>query len=311
MNLETNRKNRKTPSQIEKIGEKLLASMKSCQLCPMECRVDRLKGELGKCNSTAEAKVASYNLHFGEEPPLSSGGGSGTIFLSNCSLFCKYCQNYPISQFGNGSFATTDELARMMSNLQERGAENINFVTPDHMLPMLLIALAKARKNGLKLPIVYNCSGYAKVEILKHLDGIIDVYLVDMRYNDDKTARRYSGCDNYVSINRAAVKEMFRQVGNLLLTSRGMAESGVIVRHLVLPGRLSGSEGIFQYLANEISDEIFVSLMSQYFPAYKANESELIGRRLFTEEFEDAVELFYEAGLKNGYIQEYSYETTE
>ena len=229
--------------------------------------------------------------------------------MSNCSLSCKYCQNYPISQYGNGSEVSDDELAQMMLNLQKRGAENINFVTPDHMLPMILKALGRAKIEGLDIPIVYNCSGYAKDEILGYLNGIIDVYLVDMRYNDDKIAKKYSGCDNYVVTNRAAIKEMFAQAGNLKLNKNGRAESGVIIRHLVLPGRLSGSDGIFDFLANEVSDEIYVSLMSQYFPAYKALDDEIIKRRLNSDEFQQAVDAFHEAGLKNGYIQNYTYES--
>lgn len=299
---------REKPDNIIEIGNRLFSSMEACGLCPMECGVNRLNNETGKCNTGDKASVSSFNLHFGEEPPLSNGGGSGTIFMSNCSLFCRYCQNYPISQFGNGSITSDGELAAMMLDLQSRGAENINFVTPDHMLPMILIAVGKARKKGLDLPIVYNCSGYAKSEILRQLEGIIDVYLVDMRYNDDKIAKRFSGCENYTLHNRSAVKEMFRQVGNLKLNSDNMAESGVIMRHLVLPGGISGSAGIFEFLANEISEQIHVSLMSQYFPAYKAVNDKIIGRRLYTEEFQEAVDAFYQAGLKNGYIQNYEYE---
>ncbi len=302
-------RNKVTPDKIIEIGEKLYNSMSDCQLCPMECRVNRLEGELGECHSGNKASVASFNLHFGEEPPISCGGGSGTIFLSNCSLSCKYCQNYPISQFGNGSVVSDDELAEMMLDLQKRGAENINFVTPDHMIPMILKALGRAKLDGVDLPIVYNCSGYAKVEVLRYLNGIIDVYLVDMRYNDDKIAKKYSGCENYVTTNRSAIKEMFNQVGNLKFNENGRAESGIIVRHLVLPGLLSGSEGIFNFLANEVSDEIYVSLMSQYFPAYKAVDDKIINRRLSTEEFQQATDAFYDAGLKNGYIQNYSYES--
>lgn len=304
-----NDRNKISPDKIIRIGEKLFDSMSDCQLCPMECRVNRLEGELGECHSGSKASVASYNLHFGEEPSISCGGGSGTIFLSNCSLSCKFCQNYPISQFGNGSEVTDDELSNMMLNLQERGAENINFVTPDHMIPMILKAVGMAKIGGLDLPLVYNCSGYAKVEVLSYLNGIIDVYLVDMRYNDDKIAKHYSGCENYVATNRSAIKEMFNQVGNLRLNEQGRAESGVIIRHLVLPGSLSGSVEIFNFLANEVSDEIYVSLMSQYFPAHKAVEDKIINRRLTTEEFQQATDAFYDAGLKNGYIQNYSHES--
>lgn len=301
---------RKTAVEIIKTGEKLFETLKRCEICPHECRVDRFAGERGKCNSGTELKVASYNLHFGEEPPLSGGGGSGTIFLSNCSLFCKYCQNYPISQMGTGSFVSIDECRDMMLELQKRGADNINFVTPDHMIPMLLMALGRAREAGMNLPIVYNCSGYQKLGILELLEGIIDIYLVDMRYNDNYIARKYSGCDNYVEVNRAAVKEMYRQVGNLTMDERDMAVSGILVRHLVLPGNLSGSAGIFKFLTDEISPDVYVSLMSQYFPAYKAVDDEKINRRLTVKEFDKAVDAFYDAGLGNGFIQHLSYEST-
>jgi putative pyruvate formate lyase activating enzyme len=197
----------------------------------------------------------------------------------------------------------------MMLALQKRGAENINFVTPDHMLPMALIALGEARREGMNLPLVYNCSGYQKLDIIRRLEGIIDIYLVDMRYNDDTIALQYSGCHNYVATNRAAVKEMYRQVGNLKCDEREIGISGIIIRHLVLPNRLSGSAGIFKFLAEEVSPAIHVSLMSQYFPAYKAPETPAISRRITNEEFEEAVDAFHEAGLSQGFIQELEYET--
>ncbi len=300
---------RRSPEEIIELGQELFRSLEDCRLCPQDCRVNRRDGQTGKCRSTAELKVASYNIHLGEEPPLSGGNGSGTIFLSSCSLYCRYCQNYPISQFGNGRIVTLDEMKEMMLDLQRRGADNINFVTPDHMLPMILTAVGMARREGMNLPLVYNCSGYQKLEILRQLEGIIDIYLVDMRYNDNEIARQYSGCRNYVEINRAAVKEMYRQVGNLKFDRRRIARSGVIVRHLVLPENLSGSEGIFRYLAGEISPNVHVSLMSQYFPAYKAPHDALIHRKIAPEEFQAAVEAFYGAGLRHGYIQELEYET--
>jgi putative pyruvate formate lyase activating enzyme len=295
-------------SEIYEIGSWLFDSMSECRLCPMECAANRLEGETGNCNSTDRVKVASCNLHFGEEPPLSGGGGSGTIFFSNCSLFCKYCQNYPISQMGAGSEVSIGELSEMMLQLQRRGAENINFVTPDHMLPMILMALAGAKNKGLVLPVVYNCSGYEKIEILKQLDGIIDIYLADMRYNDNDIAKRLSGCENYVTYNQESIKEMYRQVGNLKMNKNGLAESGLIIRHLVLPNQLSGSEGIFKFLAEEISKEVYISLMSQYFPAYKASKNEDLKRRITGDEFQIAVDAFYANGLKNGYIQHMDYE---
>ena len=301
---------KKSPSEIIKVGEKLFKSLEKCEICPHECRVNRHQGERGKCNSGIELKVASYNLHGGEEPPLSGGSGSGTIFLSHCSLFCKYCQNYPISQMGTGSIISINELKDMMLELQKRGADNINFVTPDHFLPMILIGLGRAMESGFCLPTVYNCSGFQKLEILKRLEGIIDIYLVDMRYNEDKQAKKYSGCDNYVSTNRAAVKEMFRQVGNLKINDRNLATKGVLIRHLVLPEYISGSEGIFNFLVDEVSKDMYVSLMSQYFPAYKAGDDENINRRLTVKEFDKAVNAFYDAGLSNGFMQSMTYEST-
>ncbi|SYZ72413.1 Radical SAM domain protein [Candidatus Zixiibacteriota bacterium] len=296
------------PEEIIALGQELYDSLSECQICPQDCGVNRRAGQLGKCRSGAELKVASFNIHLGEEPPLSGGNGSGTIFLANCSLFCRYCQNYPISQFGNGRTVTIEELKGMMLDLQRRGADNINFVTPDHMLPMILMAVGMARQEGMDLPLVYNCSGYQKLEILRLLEGIIDIYLVDMRYDDNDIAHQYSGCHNYVEINRAAVREMYRQVGNLKFDRRRIARSGAIVRHLVLPENLSGSAGIFKFLAEEVSPNVHVSLMSQYFPAYKALQDDRISRRITPEEFRAAVEAFYEAGMRHGYIQEMEYE---
>lgn len=300
-----------SPEEIVKVGERLYESLSKCRLCPMDCQVNRHEGELGNCKSGAELKVASHNLHFGEEPPLSRGGGSGTIFLSNCSMFCKYCQNYPISQYGTGSFVTIDEFKNMILDLQRRGAENINFVTPDHMLPMILMAMGGAGQEGLNLPIVYNCSGYQKLEIIKQLEGIIDIYLMDMRYNDNRPAKEYSGCEGYVEANRAAVREMYRQVGDLKLDRRKLAISGLLIRHLVLPDNISGSAGILNFLAEEISKDVYVSLMSQYFPAYKAIEHAPLDRRITSDEFKAAVNAFYDAGLKNGYIQNLYYESVD
>ena len=299
---------KRAPDEIIRLGEELFGTLNECRLCPMDCRVNRFESEPGKCKSNEQLRVASCNLHFGEEPPLSSGGGSGTIFLSNCSLFCRYCQNYPISQLGTGSVVGSDDFKKMLLDLQSRGAENINFVTPDHMLPMILIGLGKAKAEGLKVPIVYNCSGYQKIEILRRLEGIIDIYLVDMRYDDDISALKYSGCKEYRAVSRRAVKEMFRQVGVLKEDNRGIAQRGVIVRHLVLPGGISGSAGIFNFLAEEVSTDIYVSLMSQYFPAYKATDDELLGRPINSGEFREAVDAFETAGLMNGFIQDVPYE---
>lgn len=280
--------------------------LSDCAICPRECHVDRKGGIKGKyCGVDGRLKVSSANLHFGEEPPISGNCGSGTIFLSGCNLRCVYCQNYPISQYRHGEYASVEKVAEMMIELQGRGAHNINFVTPTHFVPQLMAAMLAAYKRGLRLPIVYNSSGYEKVETLRMLDGVIEVYMPDMRYASEESSECYSKARDYPQVNRDAIKEMYRQVGNLVLDDDGVAVRGLLVRHLVLPEGIAGSEGIFDFLATEISKDTFVSLMSQYFPAHKATSMEKINRRLLKEEYRRALEAFEQAGLSNGYAQPY------
>lgn len=297
-----------SPEEIAALGHELCDSMAECTLCPMECGVNRLDGELGECLTGPEPFIASWDFHFGEEPPLVGSGGSGTIFMGNCNLACKYCQNYRFSQEGEGYEISVKRLAEIMLELQETDASNINLVTPSHQVAAIVTALGEAKKAGLTIPVVYNCSGYEKVGIIRKLAGIIDIYLVDMRYNSDSAAREYSGCENYVATNRAAVKEMYRQVGDLVADENGLAVSGLMVRHLVLPNDLSGSEGIFKFLAEEVSQETSVSLMSQYHPAHRALADEKINRGITREEFAKAKKAFYKAGLENGHTQDLWYE---
>lgn len=281
---------------------KMLAA---CRVCPRACGVDRLKDDkLGFCRSGLNPVISSVSPHHGEEPPLSGTKGSGTIFFTNCSLRCVYCQNYPISQMGNGAERTVGELACQMTWLQEQGCHNLNLVTPTHFVPQILKALGIARERGFSLPIVYNTSGYDSVETLKLLDGIVAVYLPDMRYNDNAVALKYSMAPHYVEINRAAIKEMYRQVGNLVIDKEGIAKQGLIIRHLVLPGGLSGTEGIMKFLAEEISRDVYISLMSQYFPAYKTGEFPEINRRISEQEYDEAYDAKMKYGLKNGWVQE-------
>jgi putative pyruvate formate lyase activating enzyme len=242
--------------------------------------------------------------HHGEEPPLSGGNGSGTIFFANCNLRCVYCQNYPISQMGHGAERTAGELACQMFWLQEQGCHNLNLVTPTHFMPQILQALSIAKERGFDLPIVWNTSGYESVETLRLLDGVVDIYLPDMRYSDNRAALQYSVASHYVEVNRAAIKEMYRQVGNLVLDGNGTAKRGLIVRHLVLPGGISGTESVMKFLAEEISKDVHVSLMAQYFPAYKATESREIGRRITAKEYEEARRIMEKYGLENGWVQE-------
>ena len=229
-----------------------------------------MEGQLGFCSAGATAKVASYNLHSGEEPAISGARGSGTIFFSHCTMKCAYCQNWPISHKGNGIEYDAAGLANIMLELQHRGAHNINFVTPTHYMPRILEALPIAIEGGFDIPIVYNTSGYEVLPALKLLDGIVDIYLPDMRYARDDFAKKYSKAKMYPSYNRAAVKEMFRQVGLLKTDADGIAQRGLIIRHLVLPEGISGTEETLKFIAEELSPEVAVSLMDQYFPTYKA-----------------------------------------
>ncbi len=281
-----------------------LTLLDDCAICPRECHVNRNAGSLkGICGVDARLKVSSANLHFGEEPPISGMRGSGTIFLSGCNLKCVYCQNYPISQYRNGEITSFDDVAKMMLDLEKRGAHNINFVTPSHYVPELMAVMLMACKAGLSIPIVYNSSGYDKVETLQLLDGIVEIYMPDMRYSQPEMARCYSAAQNYPESNRAAIKEMYRQVGDLEIDDEGIAVQGLLVRHLVLPENIAGSEEIFRFLANEISPDTFVSLMSQYFPAHKAVSMEKVNRRILPQEYQKALDVFERAGLGNGFIQ--------
>ena len=278
--------------------------LESCRVCPRECGVNRLKNDkIGFCRSGLNPVISSVSPHHGEEPPLSGTRGSGTIFLTNCNLRCAYCQNYPISQLGNGTERTPGELACQMIWLQEQGCHNLNLVTPTHFMPQILKSFGIARERGFTLPIVYNTNGYESLESLRLLDGIVDIYLPDMRYSDDAAARTYSVAPHYPEINRAAIKEMFRQVGNVVLDEEGIATQGLIIRHLVLPNGLSGTEGIMKFLADDISKDVYVSLMSQYFPAYKTHEIKDLSRRITSDEYDEAYHIMQKYGLENGWIQ--------
>lgn len=277
--------------------------LKKCELCPHRCGVDRTKGEKGMCRSGAEPMVSSFNPHFGEEPVLVGRGGSGTIFWTNCTMRCVYCQNYPISQLGHGKVYTIQELSCIYLRLQSLGCENVNFVTPTHFIPQFIAALELAIPDGFHLPLVYNTSGYERPEILQLLlEDIIDIYLPDIKYDDNQMAKRYSGADDYVEHNRASLKEMFRQVGFLQCDENGIAQRGLIVRHLVLPDDIFGSVACLQFLATELSPQIHLALMSQYFPAYKAHEIPPLNRRCDREHYLKLAQMVEEIGFR-GWIQ--------
>ena len=276
----------------------------ACDLCPHDCGVNRIKSERGICGAGLKPKIASANVHRGEEPPISGTKGSGTIFLSGCSLKCVFCQNFPISQFGNGEEIGTKELASRMLRLQRQGVHNINFVTPTHFMPQILAALWLAIPQGFMLPIVWNSSGYEKVDILSLLDGVVSIYLPDMKYSDDNQAHLISGAPDYCSTNRAAVKEMLRQVGHLRVNEEGIATGGLIIRHLVLPERRAGSLETLPWIAENLGSETHIALMSQYFPAHKAAGMAGMDRPLSHEEYDAAVLALEEAGLDNGWVQD-------
>lgn len=276
----------------------------ACDLCPHNCGANRIKGERGICRAGFAVKIASANIHKGEEPPISGNKGSGTIFLSGCSLKCVFCQNFPISQLANGKEVTTKELAAKMLRLQHQGAHNINFVTPTHFLPQILAAIWLAVPGGLKIPIVWNSSGYEKVEALRLLENIVDVYLPDMKYSDDKVADKLSSAPLYAEINRAAVTEMFRQAGSLILDSKGTAVKGLIIRHLVLPGGLAGTNDTLCWINRNLGAESHISLMKQFFPAHIAADYPEINRKVTDSEYDEAVDFLEKNGLDNGWVQD-------
>lgn len=278
--------------------------LQRCDLCPHDCGVNRLKGGIGVCGAGLLPRIASANIHRGEEPPISGTRGSGTIFLSGCSLTCRFCQNFPISQLRNGEEMTTRCLADRMLQLQRRQAHNINFVTPTHFLPQILAALWLAIPDGFTIPIVWNSSGYEKVDALELLDGIVAIYLPDMKYADDESAVALSLAPGYREANRSAVCEMLRQVGHLLLDGDDIAVLGLIIRHLVLPEGKAGSRETLGWIAGHLGKETHVALMSQYFPAHLAQGIAGIDRILTEGEYDDAVEALEEFGLENGWVQE-------
>jgi len=279
------------------------AAMRECRLCPRDCGANRLKDELGYCKIGRHAGVASHNLHHGEEPPISGTKGSGTIFFTGCNMGCRFCQNWPISHLRHGERVSARRLAQMMLNLQRRGAHNINLVTPSHVVPQFLAGLAIAAKDGLRLPIVYNSSGYEGLEALELLDGVVDIYMPDIKYSTRDAAERCSLAPDYWERVRPAVKEMYRQVGALEMDEDGIGVRGLLIRHLVLPGDLAGSDEVFKFIAEELSTEVPVNLMSQYFPAHDALDDPLLGRRITKEEFSRAEKALHERGLTEGWIQ--------
>ncbi|MCJ7646485.1 radical SAM protein [bacterium] len=290
---------------LKKRKEKLNKLLEKCHLCPRKCLVNRLQDEKGFCGAGRRVVVSSYNLHFGEEPPISGYRGSGTIFFTHCNLRCCFCQNYPISQLGNGQEVDISELATMMTKLQKLGAHNINFVTPTHFVPPIVEALEVAVGEGLKIPLVYNSGGYDSVETLQLLDGIVDIYMPDAKYSSPETARRYSKADDYFEVNKKALLEMHRQVGDLKMDKEGIANRGLLIRHLVMPEDVVGSRKVLEFIAKNISQNTYMSIMAQYHPAHLAFEFPELSRRISKREYDAVLKMADELGLERGWRQDF------
>ncbi len=281
--------------------EQAFARLEKCDICPRECGVNRRRGEKGFCNLDDRLKVHSHSPHFGEELPLVGRRGSGTIFFSYCNLRCVFCQNYPIAHEGRGRYVEDSDLARMMLDLQNRGCHNINVVTPTHILPHIISAISIACKQGLKLPICYNTGGYDSLDNIKLLDGIVDIYLPDLKFMDGEKAEKYAvqGVRDYPRRAQAAIKEMHRQAGDLETDSRDIAYKGVMLRHLVMPNRVAGTREFVRWVADNLSTKTYVNIMSQYRVEHRAFEYEQISRAITSEEFVEAIDWAREAGLEN------------
>jgi putative pyruvate formate lyase activating enzyme len=283
------------------LKHKILAAeeiLRHCTLCPRKCNIDRTSGERGFCRTGNKPFVSSWNAHFGEEAPLVGSHGSGTIFFTHCNLGCLFCQNWTISHGDEGHEMSFESLADIMITLQSYGCHNINFVTPTHQVPVILASLEIAIDKGLEVPLVYNCGGYESVDTIRLLDGVIDIYMPDFKYSSPDAARRYSKAEDYPAVAKAAIKEMHRQVGDLIMDNKGVAQMGLLVRHLVLPEGLAGTNEIVRFLADEISVNTYTNIMAQYYPCYKAQDHPPLDRRLTTEEYKDAIKAAKNAGLR-------------
>ncbi len=278
--------------------EKAFAYLENCQLCGWECKKNRISGGLGVCLTGIQARVSSYGAHFGEENPLRGWRGSGTVFFSRCNLRCVYCQNYQISQADSGELVDAQRLATIFIELAESGCHNINLVSPTHIIPHILAAIYIAAQAGLQLPFVYNTGGYNSVQALKLLDGIIDIYMPDMKYASASAGHNFSRVRNYPAINQAAVLEMHRQVGDLEIDQQGLARRGLLVRHLVLPNNQGGSEEIIRFLVNEISPNTYLNLMKQYRPSYQASRYIKLIRPITDREWQKAIDLANQSRMK-------------
>jgi putative pyruvate formate lyase activating enzyme len=295
---------RKKLELVKELNLRLKDSLKHCVVCPRRCGVDRSAGKLGYCKASHDPRIYSFMAHHGEEPPISGDRGSGTIFFSHCNMRCAYCQNFCFSQQDEGRSISIEDLAKIVMSLQENGCHNINLVTPTHYMPQIMAALEIALENGLTIPIVYNTSGYELPDVIKMLDGIVDIYLPDMRYSDNEMAKRYSDAPGYVETDKLSIREMFRQAGNLVTDDSGIAMKGMIIRLLAIPNDISGTVRSLEFIKNELSSDMFLSIMSQYTPTHKALAYNELSRRIASSEYKNIVDAGLKLGLNNGWIQE-------
>lgn len=282
----------------------MLEELRQCEVCPFRCKVNRLEGKIGKCGCNDKIKIALASLHYYEEPCISGKNGSGTVFFSNCNLNCLFCQNYKISQEGKGREVSIEELADIFLYQQKNGANNINLVTPTMYAYQIIEALKIAKSKGLIIPVIYNTNGYENVETIKALKGYIDVYLPDLKYYSNDICRKYSKIDNYFEIATSAIKEMCRQVGSAEFDENGIMKKGLIIRHLILPNHIQNTKHILKWIKENMPCDVYVSIMAQYFPTYKAKEDELLNRKINKKEYKEVENYLYTLGLENGYMQD-------
>lgn len=290
-----------TKEELNKRIKELYGLLYSCTLCPRRCGVNRLEDKKGYCGMGEGLMISSYGPHFGEEPELVGSRGSGTIFLTGCNLHCLYCQNYDISNLYRGHGVSVEEFSNIMLDLERMGCHNINFVTPTHFTPQIVEAIALAMEKGLDTPLVYNCGGYEDADTLRLLDGIIDIYMPDVKYGDTEPARKYSNAPDYPEVVKEALKEIHRQVGDLVAGGDGVAKEGLLVRHLVLPNRTAVTEKVLHFIATEISKDTYVNIMDQYRPCFKADDFSQLNRMITTDEYNEAVRIAKSEGLHRGF----------
>ena len=282
----------------------MIEQLEKCEICPHKCGINRNNNQIGRCKSKDTVKIALYSTHDFEEPCISGKRGSGTVFFSNCNMNCVFCQNYEISQLGKGREITIEDLAEIFLKQQEKGVENINLVTPTSYTYQIIEAIKIAKNKGLRLPIVYNTNGYENIETIRALEGFVDIYLPDLKYSENKLAMEYSKVNNYFEIATAAIKEMIKQVGVPKFDENGLMKKGVLIRHLVLPNYIENSKKVLLWIKKNLPNDIYVSIMAQYFPTYKAKEDEKINRKLTFEEWNKIEDFVQEIGIENGFIQE-------